>query len=51
MIDYKTTDKNIEENKKQVKEYKDALAKFYEKHSIITVIFYALEGKISYIEV
>ena len=51
VIDYKTTDKNIEENKKQVKEYKDALAKFYEKHSIIAVIFYALEGKISYIEV
>jgi len=25
VIDYKTTDKNIEENKKQVKEYKDAL--------------------------
>lgn len=51
VIDYKTTDKNIEENKKQVKEYKDALVKFYEKHSIIAVIFYALEGKISYIEV
>ena len=51
VIDYKTTDKNIEENKKQVKEYKDALSKFYEKHSIIAVIFYALEGKISYIEV
>ena len=51
VIDYKTTDKNIEENKKQVKEYKDALAKFYEKHSIIAVIFYTLEGKISYIEV
>ena len=51
VIDYKTTEKNIEENKKQVKEYKDALAKFYEKHSIIAVIFYALEGKISYIEV
>lgn len=51
VIDYKTTDKNIEENKKQVKEYKDALAKFYEKHSIIAVIFYALECKISYIEV
>ncbi len=51
VIDYKTTDKNIEENKKQVKEYKDALAKFYEKHSIIAIIFYALEGKISYIEV
>ena len=51
VIDYKTTDKNIEENKKQIKEYKDALAKFYEKHSIIAVIFYALEGKISYIEV
>lgn len=51
VIDYKTTDKNVEENKKQVKEYKDALAKFYEKHSIIAVIFYALEGKISYIEV
>ena len=51
VIDYKTTDKNIEENKKQVKEYKDALAKFYEKHSIIAVIFYALEDKISYIEV
>lgn len=47
VIDYKTTDKNIEENKKQVKEYKDALSKFYEKHSIIAVIFYALEGKIS----
>ena len=27
VIDYKTTDKNIEENKKQVKEYKDALNK------------------------
>ena len=51
VIDYKTTDKNVEENKKQVKEYKDALAKFYEKHSIIAVIFYALESKISYIEV
>lgn len=51
VIDYKTTDKNIEENKKQVKEYKDALAKFYEKHSIIAIIFYAIEGKISYIEV
>ena len=51
VIDYKTTDKNIEENKKQVREYKDALAKFYEKHSINAVIFYALEGKILYIEV
>ena len=36
---------------RDLKEYKDALAKFYEKHSIIAVIFYALEGKISYIEV
>ena len=51
VIDYKTTDKNIEENKKQVGEYKEALSKFYPKHSIIAVIFYALEGKISYIEV
>ena len=51
VIDYKTTDKNIEENKKQVGEYKEALSKFYPKHSIIAVIFYALDGKISYIEV
>jgi len=51
VIDYKTTDKNIEENKKQVGEYKEALGKFYPKHSIIAVIFYALDGKISYIEV
>ncbi|WP_103629027.1 RecB-like helicase [Campylobacter concisus] len=51
VIDYKTTDKNIEENKKQVEEYKEALSKFYPKHSIIAVIFYALDGKISYIEV
>ncbi|WP_107698240.1 RecB-like helicase [Campylobacter concisus] len=51
VIDYKTTDKNIEENKKQVGEYKEALSKFYPKHSIIAVIFYALNGKISYIEV
>ena len=51
VIDYKTTDKNIEENKKQVREYKEALSKFYPKHSIIAVIFYALDGKISYIEV
>lgn len=49
VIDYKTTDKNIEENKKQVGEYKEALSKFYPKHSIIAVIFYALDGKISYI--
>ena len=51
VIDYKTTDKNIEEKKKQVGEYKEALSKFYPKHSIIAVIFYALDGKISYIEV
>ena len=51
VIDYKTTDKNIEENKKQVGEYKEALSKFYPKHSMIAVIFYALDGKISYIEV
>ncbi|WP_149724743.1 RecB-like helicase [Campylobacter concisus] len=51
VIDYKTTDKNIEENKKQVGEYKEALSKFYPKHSIIAVIFYALDGKISYIQV
>lgn len=51
VIDYKTTDKNIEENQKQVGEYKEALSKFYPKHSIIAVIFYALDGKISYIEV
>ena len=51
VIDYKTTDKNIEENKKQVGEYKEALSKFYPKHSIIAVIFYTLDGKISYIEV
>ncbi|WP_103604216.1 RecB-like helicase [Campylobacter concisus] len=51
VIDYKTTDKNIEENKKQVGEYKEVLSKFYPKHSIIAVIFYALDGKISYIEV
>ncbi|WP_148822221.1 RecB-like helicase [Campylobacter concisus] len=51
VIDYKTTDKNIEENKRQVREYKEAISKFYPKHSIIAVIFYALDGKISYIEV
>ena len=51
VIDYKTTDKNIEENKKQVGEYKEALSKFYPKHSIIAVIFYAIDGKNSYIEV
>ena len=51
VIDYKTTDKNIEENKKQVGEYKAALSKFYPEHSIMAVIFYALSDKISFIEV
>ena len=51
VIDYKTTDKNIEENKKQVGEYKAALGKFYPEHSIMAVIFYALSDKISFIEV
>ncbi|MGP1359759.1 RecB-like helicase [Campylobacter sp.] len=51
VIDYKTTDKNIEENKKQVSEYKAALSKFYPGHSIIAVIFYALSDKISFVEV
>jgi ATP-dependent DNA helicase, uvrD/REP family len=51
VIDYKTTDKNIEENKKQVGEYKAALSKFYPKHSIMATIFYTLEVKISFVEV
>jgi hypothetical protein len=51
VIDYKTTDKNIEENKKQVGEYKAALSKFYPEHSIMAVIFYALSDKISFVEV
>ena len=51
VIDYKTTDKNIEENKKQVSEYKAALSKFYPEHSIMAVIFYALSDKISFVEV
>ena len=51
VIDYKTTDKNIEENKKQVGEYRAALSKFYPEYSIMAVIFYALSNKISFVEV
>lgn len=51
VIDYKSSDKNIDENVLQVSEYKKAIAEFYPNSSVRAVIFYALRDKISYIEV
>lgn len=45
VIDYKSSDKNIDENVLQVSEYKKAIAEFYPNSSVRAVIFYALRDK------
>ncbi|WP_170020497.1 RecB-like helicase [Campylobacter sp. RM16190] len=51
IIDYKTSDHNVDENISQITNYKDAITKFYPNLKIKAVLFYALKNKIQYIEI
>ena len=51
VIDYKTSDKNIDENIAQVEEYKKILAQIYPNLSVKAAIFYALRDEIRSIDV
>ena len=51
VIDYKTSDKNIDENIAQVEEYKKILAQIYPNLSVRAAIFYALRDEIRSIDI
>ena len=51
VIDYKTSDKNIDENISQVAEYKKILAQIYPNLSVKAAIFYALRDEIRSIDI
>ena len=51
VIDYKTSDKNIDENIAQVAEYKKILAQIYPNLSVKAAIFYALRDEIRSIDI
>lgn len=51
IIDYKTTDRNIDENIDQIGGYKDALMQFYPNRKIKAALFYALKDGIRHIEI
>lgn len=51
VIDYKTSDKNIDENIAQVEEYKKILAQIYPNLSVRAAIFYALRDEIRSVDI
>jgi len=51
VIDYKTSDKNIDENIAQVEEYKKILVQIYPNLSVKAAIFYALRDEIRSIDI
>ncbi|MCR4942651.1 MAG: RecB-like helicase [Campylobacter sp.] len=51
IIDYKSSDFSVEENVKQVSEYKEILGKIYPQKSIKAGIFYILKSEIKFLSI